>query len=63
MTDADNDTLRSQVAGQFKVIVLFGSQRNIADVTVCSFLIVLELLYAGLCNELLRLCALYFMSR
>ena len=58
VTDADNDTLRSQVAGQFKVIVLFGSQRNIADVTVCSFLIVLELLYAGLCNELLRLCAL-----
>ena len=40
-------TLRSQVAGQFKVIVLFGSQRNIADMAVCGFLIVLELLYAG----------------
>ena len=58
VADADNDALRSQIAGQFKVIVLFGSQRNIADVTVCSFLIVLELLHAGLCNELLRLCAL-----
>ena len=58
MTDADNDTLRSQVAGQFKVIVLFGSQRNIADMAVCGFLIVLELLHAGLCNKLLRLCAL-----
>ena len=63
MTDADYDALRSQIAGQLKVVVLLGSQRNIADMTVCGFLILLELLYAGLCNKLLRLCALYFMSR
>ena len=38
-------------------------QRDIADVAPGRFLVVLELLDGGFDDVLVRLCALYFMSR
>ena len=44
--------------GQCKPFVVFRCKGHIADVAACCLLVVLELLHAGLCDVLRRLCAL-----
>lgn len=58
MADADHHAVPGQVMGQCKPFVVFRCKGHIADVAACCLLVVLELLHAGLCDVLRRLCAL-----
>ena len=58
MADADHHAVLGQVMGQCKPFVVFRCKGHIADVAACCLLVVLELLHAGLCDVLRRLCAL-----
>ena len=58
VADADHHAVLGQVMGQGKAFVVLRCKGHITDVATGGLLIVLELLHAGLCNVLRRLCAL-----
>ena len=58
VADADHHAVGGQIAGEGKVLIVLGGQRDIADVAPGRLLVVLELLDGGFHDVLVGLCAL-----